>query len=257
MFLDVGDVPNSKGIYEDPDRVYETLKEDDNLHTQLPSQDPVNNAMYHTLEDPEQTADNFYHYPDNTKELSSVDLYKHPSTNIPTELEYTYTKDTDQLKAHIDTKVPSQDPEKNAMYHTLEDPEQTSDNSYHCPDNIKEPSIRDLYKEPGTNIPTEQEYTYVKDTEIPRASSETTDDAFYHTLENEEPASTDKEYSYAKNTDIPSIPSAIHPPSSPDSDHSLEQSSPPQAPESSDVDNPIVSKNLNSKNLINRIFEFF
>ena len=193
MFLDVGDVPNSKGIYEDPDRVYETLKEDDNLHTQLPSQDP----------------------------------------------------------------------EKNAMYHTLEDPEQTNDNSYHSPDNTKEPSIRDLYKEPGTNIPTEQEYTYAKDTEIPRASSETTDDAFYHTLENEEPASADQEYSYAKNTDIPSIPLAIHSPSSPNSDHSLEQSSLPQAPvystleESNDVDNPIVSKNLNSKNLTNRTYNFF
>ena len=219
MFPDMDLVNNSRGIYEDPDQVYETLNDDGNEITR-----------------------------NNQQGIA-------PDANIPTELEYTYAIDTEEPRANLDINIPSQDPVNNAMYHTLEDPEQMADHFYHYPDNTKESTV-DLYKEPGTNIPTEQEYTDAKDTEIATTSFKATNDAVYHTLEQEDPASTYQERSYAKN--IPSISLAIHFPSSPDSDHSLEQLSPPQAPlysileESSDVDNPTVSKNLT--NLINLNF---
>ncbi len=102
--------------------------------------------MYHTLEQPGQPSDDhFYSYPENTN------IAKPPSS----ELEYSYAKDTD-IPANQET-VP-EEPASNAVYHTLEQ-EQTP--------------TTDLYNLPGTNIPTELEYTYTKDTDIPRFTTNT------------------------------------------------------------------------------------
>ena len=109
----------------------------------VPEEPSTSNAVYHTLEqEPPPTAH----------------LYKLPGTNIPTELEYTYAKDTDIPRVTVDKKTVPEEPTSNAVYHTLEQ---------------EPPPTAHLYKLPGTNIPTELEYTYAKDTDIPRITTNT------------------------------------------------------------------------------------
>lgn len=296
-FSEMGVVNYSKDIYGNPDRTYETLRENENgvLHnqtelsldinnqlyrnisnpasfeqeytyaqgTQYPrSSVGTNNAVYHTLEQPEQQPDDgSYSYPDNTrirklptseleytyakdtdlprvnvdtaaKDPASIavyhtleqseqptddDSYSYPDTTStgtsPPELEYTYAKDTDLPRVNLNQKTPAKDPANNAVYHTLEQPEQrTDDDSYSYPDNTTA----------ANQAPSELEYTYAKDTDIPRATTDTegvsvgksapvTDGALYHNLEQEEPMPSENEYSYAKNTEIPSIDMGTQP----------------------------------------------
>ena len=167
---------------KDPDRIYETLKDDGNevLHNQ------AGTSSWNT---------------------------SHPDDNVTTtpasdQQEYSYAQVSD-----LDKKNSNSDPENHAVYHTLEQPEEqgAGDNFYSSPDNT-------IITNPSS---TELEYTYAKDTEIPRHSpkdqkpgteedstSATTNEALYHTLEHEESPSTQEEYGCAKNTDAPSIPSA-------------------------------------------------
>ncbi|CAB3997865.1 Hypothetical predicted protein [Paramuricea clavata] len=204
----------------------------DNPNTKVSTQYPANRAVYHTLEQPEQPSDDdFYHYPDNTN------ITKTPSS----ELEYTYAKDTDFPRGNTNTKVTTQDPANRAVHHTLEQPEQPSDDDfYHYPDNTN------ITKPPSSEL----EYTYAKDTEIPKSfvntktvpkgdSSPAATDALYDT-----PGS---EYSYVKNTDILSIPLGTeqttneHSSPLPDNSglyHTLEEPNSPQAPVYSTLEGP-------------------
>ena len=180
-FSENGITNYSKGIYEDPDRIYETLKDDEN-------------AVSHN------------------QAGTSFNSCNHPDDNVTTqtldEQEYTYAHVSD-----LDKTNSNSDPESRAVYDVLEQPEEqeTGDNFYSCPGNTV------ITNPPSTEL----EYTYTNNTEIPRHSSKnqkpgtkedstsaTTDEALYHTLEHEESPSTEEEYSYAKNTDVPSIPSA-------------------------------------------------
>ena len=181
-FSENGTINYSQHIYEDPDRVYETLTDDGN---------------------------DLSHNQAGTSERDS----SHPDDNITT----TPTSDQqDYSYAHVsglDKKNSNFDPENPPVYHILEQPEGqgAGDNFYSCPGST-------IITTPPS---TELEYTYAKDTEIPRRSSKdekpdtkedsisaTTNEALYHTLEHEESPSTQEEYSYAKDTDVPSIPSA-------------------------------------------------
>jgi hypothetical protein len=207
-----------------------------NPDTMVATQDPANTAVYHTLEQSEPSDDDFYHYPDNTN------ITKPPSS----EFEYTYAKDTDFPRGNPNTKVATQDPANRAVYHTLEQPEQPSDDDfYHYPDNTN------ITKPPSSEL----EYTYAKDTEIPKSfvntktvpkgdSSPAASDALYHT-----PGS---EYSYVKNTDILSIPLGTeqttneHSSPLPDNSglyHTLEEPNPPQAPVYSTLEGPEDAEN--------------
>ncbi len=115
------------------------------------SQDPANNVVYETLEQPGQPADDdFYNYPDNTN------IAKPPSS----ELEYTYAKDTDFPRCNPNTRLPaSQDPEKNAVYETLEQPGQPADDDFYS-----YPENTDIAKPPSSEL----EYSYAKNTNIPK-----------------------------------------------------------------------------------------
>ena len=144
------------------------------------SQDPEKNAVYHTLEQPGQPSDDhFYDYPDNTN------IAKPPTS----ELEYTYAKDTEFSKGNPNTKVAtSQDLEKNVVYHTLEQPEQPSDDQFYS-----NPESTNIAKPPSSAL----EYSYA-DTDIPRVIAnqktvpeEPANNAVYHTLEQEQPPTTD------------------------------------------------------------------
>ena len=160
---------------------------------------PINNGVvYETLEQPGQPSDDdFYNYPDNTNiakppsseleytyakdtdlpkanpntklgasqpgQPSDDNFYSYPeNTNIAkppsSELEYTYAKDTDVPRVTVDKKTVPEEPTSDAVYHTLEQ---------------EPPPTTDVYKLPGTNIPTELEYTYAKDTDIPRITTNT------------------------------------------------------------------------------------
>ena len=193
-----------------------------NPDTKVATQDPANRAVYHTLEQPgKPNDDDFYHYPDNTN------ITKPPSS----ELEYIYAKDTEIQRVIADKKA-APETTSNAVYHTLE----------------HEPPTTDIYKSPGTNIPTDVEYTYAKDTEIPKSfvNAPAASDALYHTPGQEEPALTEPEYSYAKNTDMPSIQlrtkqTTNEHSSLPDNSglyHTLEEPNPPQAPVYSTLEGP-------------------
>ena len=181
-FSENGFINFSKDIYEDPDRVYETLKDD-------------GNDVSHNQAGP--SGCNSSHPDDNVTTTPASD-----------QQEYSYAQVSD-----LDRRNSNSDLENHAVYRTLEQPVEqgTGDNFYSCPGNTI-----------ITNPPsTELEYTYAKDTEIPTHSSKdqtsmtkedstsaTTNEALYHTLEHEESPSTQEEYGCAKNTDVPSIPSA-------------------------------------------------
>ena len=156
--------------------------------------EPVGNGVYHTLEQDQPPA---------------TDLYKQPDTNIPSEPEYSYAKDTDIPKIIVDKTAVLEKPEGNGAYHTLEQ---------------EQPPATDLYKQPDTNILSELQYSYAKDTDIPKIIVDKTavlekpqGNGAYHTLEQEQPPATDlykqpdtnipseQQYSYAKDTDIPRI----------------------------------------------------
>ena len=191
--------PNTTSIGNPPPELEYTYAKDTELprvsvHTAI--KDPTSNAVYHTLEQPEQpTDDGTYSYPDNTN-----------TGKPPPELEYTYAKDTDLPRVNVNQMTPAKDPTSNAMYHTLEQPEQQSDDSYSYPDNTT-----------VTNQGSpELEYTYAKDTDIPRTITDTkggsvgksapvNNGVVYHNLEQDEPVPAENEYSYANNTEIPSI----------------------------------------------------
>ena len=196
-----------------------------------------NSQVYETLDQSDHPDDSFYHYPENTitrplasereyayakdtdiprvcvgktavpekpegsgvyqtleqEQPPSTDLYQQPDTNILNELEYSYAEDTDIPRITVEKTV-SDKPASNAMYQTLEKDQAPS---------------TDLYKQPDADIPTELEYTYAKDTEIPRTSVDTiakrdsapvrgtekrdehsvpqNDSALYHTLEEPKP----------------------------------------------------------------------
>ena len=156
--LDLGVNNYSKEIYEDPDRIYETLKDDEK---EVAANKPG-------------TSPDGYRYPDSKT-----------STGESMEEEYTYAKDTDFSK-------PEDENSNGAMYNTLQQPEELTDDFYNYPDNTS-----------TTKPPlSEQEYAYAKDTDIPRATSSNESPAtsgnLYHTLE--------QEYSYAKNTEAPVSP---------------------------------------------------
>jgi hypothetical protein len=215
LFSGIGVANNSSGIYEDPYRIYDTIKDDKNAvsqeytyakETDFPrssvgmepeAKGQINNgAVYGTLYQPGQSNnDGFYNYPEN----------KPPAY----ELEYTYAKDTDIPRVNIDKTEP-QAPAANAVYHTLDEEEQ-------------QPTT-DLYKHPGANISPEPEYTYAKDNDVPRnvagktaLSEEPDGNLVYQTLEQEQPSIVDLhkhpgasipnelEYTYAKDTEIPRI----------------------------------------------------
>ena len=152
-------------ICKDPNPMQQTVKENRN---QAATSEPISgSAVYHTLEDPEQPSDdNFYHYPDTTN------ITRPPATSP--ELEYSYAKETD-----IPKPVRKSEDGNNAFYHTLQD---------------GQPPSNDLHKEPCTSIPTdlELEYTYAKDTETPRIPV-VTKDAVYHSLEQEEPVTGEQD----------------------------------------------------------------
>ena len=234
----MGAVNYSKEIYEDPDKIYETLKDEgyevpinepgitsdtyscpdgdivtnplSTEHeyayaketdfpksgggTKAEAKEQINNSrVYETLEQSgEPNDDSFYNYPENT-------ITKAPES----ELEYAYAKDTDLPRISTDKTAFPEKSGSNAVYHTLEQGQRPS---------------TDVYNQPGGNILADLEYTYAKDTKIPRIPIDTKSEAkgdgvpatstndTYHTLEQEEPASNENEYSYAKNTDTPSIP---------------------------------------------------
>ena len=229
--------PNDDDFYHYPDNTnitkppsseldYTYAKDTDfprgNPDTKVATQDPANRAVYHTLEQPgKPNDDDFYHYPDNTN------ITKPTSS----ELEYIYAKDTEIPRVIADKKA-APETTSNAVYHTLE----------------HEPPTTDIYKSPGTKIPTDLEYTYAKDTEIPKSfvNAPAASDALYHTPGQEEPALTEPEYSYAKNTDMPSIQlrtkqTTNEHSSLPDNSglyHTLEEPNPPQAPVYSTLEGP-------------------
>ncbi|CAB4044570.1 Hypothetical predicted protein, partial [Paramuricea clavata] len=232
----IGTVNYSKEIYEDPDRIYETLKDDGD---EVPPNEPG----------------------------TSSDIYSNLDSNIvgtvpaSTEQEYTYANDTDLHRSSVGAKPAAKGPIRNgAVYETLEQPGQrTDDDFYNYPDNTT------IAINHGSS---ELEYIYAKDIDLPRATANTkavrernsepaTSGDLYHTLEQEGPASTEQEYSYAKNTDMPSIPWSIvqtsngH--SSPVSNsalyHTQEEPNPPQPPvystlEEPDVGNPQVTDEI-------------
>ena len=137
--LDLGVNNYSKEIYEDPDRIYETLKGEENVANQpgtspgayrypgsnlsaagliedeytkdtdisRPEDENSNGAVYNTPEQSEEPTDDFYNYPDNT------------STTKPqlSEQEYAYAKDTDIPKA---TSSDASSATSGNLYHTLE-----------------------------------------------------------------------------------------------------------------------------------------
>ena len=93
------------GFYEDPHRIYETLKHGGNEESQ-------NHAG------------------------TSFNILSHPHDNVTTqtldEQEYTYAQVSD-----LDKRYSNSDPENHAMYHILEQPEEQErgDNFHSCPNN--------------------------------------------------------------------------------------------------------------------------
>ena len=154
--------------------------------------------MCHVLEQP--PSDDFYNYIDSTK-------IENPSASP--ELEYTYSKDTDVPKNPPQTKIA---PQKPAVYHTLKQP--PSDDFY---------TYIDSTEIENSSASPELEYTYSKDTDIPKLNPQQTKiaakaPAVYETLENPssddvyyyidntnvaKPATSEQEYSYARDTNLP------------------------------------------------------
>ena len=114
--LDLGVINYSKEIHEDPDRIYETIK--DNGNNEVP---------------PNQLG-------------TSSDTYSYADSNIvsipaSTEQEYTYANDTDSPRSSysVGAKPAAKGPVRNgAVYETLEQPGQmTDDDFYNYPNNTK------------------------------------------------------------------------------------------------------------------------
>ena len=235
--------PDTTSIGKPPPELEYTYAKDTDLprvNVDTAIKDPTSNAVYHTLEQPEQQPeDGSYSYPDNTS-----------TGKPPPELEYTYAKDTDLPRVNVNQMTPAKDPTSNAMYHTLEQPEQQSDDSYSYPDNTT-----------VTNQASpELDYTYAKDTDIPRAITDTKDvsveksapdnnNVVYHNLEQDEPVPAENEYSDANNTEIPSIDKSTPPKTnvlstiSDNNDLHLtpEELNPSQAPVYSTLEEPYVN----------------
>ena len=235
--------PDTTSIGNPPPELEYTYAKDTHLprvNVDTATKDLVSNAVYHTLEQPEQQPDDgSYSYPDNTS-----------IGKPPPELEYTYTKDTDLPRVNMNQMTPAKNPTSNTMYHTLEQPEQQSDDSYSYPDNTT-----------VTNQGSpELEYTYAKDTDIPRATADTKSvsvgksapvntGVVYHNLEQDEPVPAENEYSYAKNTEIPLIDKGSPPKTNVlstvsdnnDSHLTPEELNPSQAPVYSTLEEPYVN----------------
>ena len=128
-----------------------------NIDGKKPVHEEPNAPMYHTLEQPDQPTNDLYSY------AYATNIAK-PSSSEP---EYTYARNTDTPKVTADKVVVPQTPANSAVYHTLE-----------------ETPIANVYKTPGDNIPTEPEYTYAKDTDIPRTkeNSASINSPLYHTI---------------------------------------------------------------------------
>ena len=217
----MGTVNNFKDIYEDHGRTCETLTETGNSvsHNKAePSHDHqcntisnpasseqeytyarqdtnfprsgagTNNAVYHTLEQPQRPADDgIYNYLDNTA------IANPPSS----ELEYTYAKDTDVPRFIVDKAT--KDSANNVLYHTLE--QLADDGAYSYLDNTR-------ITKPLTS---ELEYTYAKDTDLPRvivdkAAQNSANKPVYPTIEQPEQPADDGTYSYPDNTSITKPP---------------------------------------------------
>ncbi len=204
--LDLGVVNHSKGIYEDPNPI---------IHEMLGNQQGATSGVYRypgsSITGNPVSTEQEYAYVDNIDISKKTDgrkavpeglnsigpvyyileqpgqpsdehVYSYPQkTNIvkpaSSELEYSYAKDTDIPRVTTDKNAVPKKPASNAMYHTLE----------------QDPPTTDLYKCPGTNIPTELEYTYAKDTDIPRTHEDSTpppNSALYHTLGEKYPSQT-------------------------------------------------------------------
>ena len=149
----------SNEIYEDPDRTYETLKDDE----------PATNEPGPSFGE--------YIYPGS--DIKTVAL---------TEDEYTYAKPDGNHE---------EENSNGAVYNTLEQPEQPTD---------------EFYNTSAAQLPSsELEYDYALDT--PGATSSdaksTISDDLYHTLEEEGTALPEQEYTYAKNTEVPTMPNGV------------------------------------------------
>ncbi|CAB3997868.1 Hypothetical predicted protein, partial [Paramuricea clavata] len=176
---DIGVVNYSKEIYEDADRTYETL---DGVSPNQPG--------------------------------TTSDTYSYPDSNIipnttSSQQEYTYAKDTDFPRSSVSTKAAPEGPASNGtVYETLEQPRHPTDNFYNYLDNTN------IAKPPTSS---ELEYTYAKDTGLPRGSPNTkyetlkqpgqpSDDNFYNYIDHTNITKTpsrELEYTYAKDTDFP------------------------------------------------------
>ena len=151
----------SKEIYENTDRVYETLKDDGNGIS--PNQ-------------PGTSSDN-YSYPDGN-------IVVNPPSN---EQEYTYAKETDFPKSSATTRPEARKQTVGVVYETLETKD---DGFYNYPENT---NIK-----PTISTQNEQEYSYAKNTDIPSVPSLRTpqnnghsfppdSSDLYHTLEEPNP----------------------------------------------------------------------
>ena len=217
--------------------------------TKATAKESFNDAVYHTLEQLEQSTEGeSCNYPDTT-------TIAKPSTSG---LECTDAKDTDIPKATTNAATVPEEPVNNAMHHILEH---------------EKPPTKDLYNYPGTNIPTnEQESTHATDAEVltnieseKSAADEdgvsATSNALYHTLEQEGSAPSEQENSNVKSTDSLLILSPHkeqtsdgQPSPSPNADlyHTQEEPCIPKAPVYTTLEGPENGKNLQ---VIEKIFK--
>ena len=205
--LEQPDQPTDDGTYSYPDNTsitkppaseleYTYAKDTDsprinNINQNTPAKSPANNALYHTLE--QLADDGAYSYLDNTRITKP----------LTSELEHTYAKDTDLPRVIVDKAA--QNSANKPVYHTLEQPEQPADDgTYSYLDNTS------ITKPPASEL----EYTYAKDTDLPRINNinqntpakSPANNALYHTLEQPEQPADDGTYSYLDNTSITKPP---------------------------------------------------
>ena len=217
--------------------------------TKATAKDSVNDVVYHTLEQLEQSTEGeSCNYPDTT-------TIAKPSTSG---LECTDAKDTDIPKATTNAATVTEEPVSNAMYHTMEH---------------EKPPTKDLYNYPGTNILTnEQESTHATDAEVltniesEKSAAEedgvsATSNALYHTLEQEGSAPSEQEITNSKNTDSPLIQpphkeqtndGQRSPSLNADLYHTQEEPCLPKAPVYTTLEGPENGKNLQ---VIEKIFK--
>ena len=221
----------------------------DAKNTKATSKESVNDAVYHTLEQLEQSTEGeSCNYPDTT-------TIAKPSTSG---LDCTDPKDTDIPKATTNATTVPEELVSNAVYRTLEH---------------EKPPTKDLYNYAGTNIPmNELESTHAKDadaaTSIESEKSAADEDgvsatsnALYHTLEQEGSAPSEQENINSKNTDSPLIlpphkeqTSDGQPSPSPNAElyHTQEEPCLPKAPVYTTLEGP---ENRENPQVIKKIFK--